>query len=367
LAKLKIVFITPSLGAGGIERVVSIYANYFVNDNNIEVKVICFKKKETFYDIDPQIEIINLPDSDFRIFKFLKKLYFLRRKLFKYNPDAMISFGSMYNSYFLLSTIGLRKKKFVSDRSNPWRNSKLFFNKRKEERHDGMFHYFLKKFTYPMAYKILAQTKLSANIEQNNFGLNKVLYFPNPIKPIDLNMDEKEKIILCVGRFVRSKNQESLLKIFASLPHEQRMSWRLKFIGGGDDYFKFCQELSVDLKISEYVDFLGFEKNVDYWYRRSAIFAFTSISEGFPNALAEAMSYGCACISYDCIAGPSDLIDNHENGILIDLYNEEMFIHELSNLLVSRTEMLKLQINARKKVGNFTIEKLASLLADEIF
>ena len=75
------------------------------------------------------------------------------------------------------------------------------------------------------------------------------------------------------------------------------------------------------------VKLLGNVSDIDSLYQKVQVFAFSSKSEGFPNALGEAMSAGLASIAYDCPAGPSDLIQHEQNGFLISI----------GDLLVSRS------------------------------
>ena len=362
----RIVFITPSLGAGGIERIVSKLANHFVLKGKYEVKIICFGKKEIFYKIHEEIEVIVLPEASLSIMRFQTKLYYLRRILHSLKPIAMISFGSMYNSFFLLASLGIAGKKFVSDRSNPWRNSRLLWHKGGLERHDGWHHYFLKKVLYRTATKILAQTRLSLRIESDNFGLDKVLYFPNPVdRPLPTKI-EKRRIILNVGRFVRSKGQQDLLRVYAGLDESLRREWSLVFIGGGDGYFNECKRLCDSLDISKDVSFIGFTTKVWEWYAKADIFAFTSFSEGFPNALAEAMAHGCACIAYDCVAGPSDIISDNVNGLLVNVGSVQSFRDKLKVLLKDENLRRELQFQAKRIIESFSLEEIASKLSDEI-
>jgi GalNAc-alpha-(1->4)-GalNAc-alpha-(1->3)-diNAcBac-PP-undecaprenol alpha-1,4-N-acetyl-D-galactosaminyltransferase len=65
----------------------------------------------------------------------------------------------------------------------------------------------------------------------------------------------------------------------------------------------------------------------------SKIFAFSSASEGFPNVVGEAMSAELPVVSFDCIAGPSDLISDGKNGFLIPMLNQQLFAEKLQLLI----------------------------------
>ena len=82
---------------------------------------------------------------------------------------------------------------------------------------------------------------------------------------------------------------------------------------------------------------LGNTKNIAWHYNNAKVFAFTSIFEGFPNALIEAMHFGLPCISTDCPTGPSELINNGENGFLIPENNETLFTNKLKDLMYDAT------------------------------
>ena len=69
----------------------------------------------------------------------------------------------------------------------------------------------------------------------------------------------------------------------------------------------------------------GKQADVETYYFKSKVFAFTSSSEGFPNVIGEAMSARLPVIAFDCIAGPSEMIKDNENGFLIPLFNFGQF------------------------------------------
>ncbi len=161
----------------------------------------------------------------------------------------------------------------------------------------------------------------------------KLEVWPNPLELADAvsPMSGRESLILNVGSIGRLKNQEALLRVFARL--EQPQGWRLAFVGDGPDRPKL-QQSAGDLGIAGFVRFEGERQDVQLYFAEAAVFAFTSLSEGFPNALAEALAAGCACISYDCSAGPSELIEHGVNGYLVPMGDEDRFVELLQKLIL---------------------------------
>ena len=71
---------------------------------------------------------------------------------------------------------------------------------------------------------------------------------------------------------------------------------------------------------------------------KSKIFAFTSLKEGLPTVLIEAMFCGNVLVSYDCNYGPSDII-TEKNGFLIPLHDQKKFCEKLE-LLTSNSNLI---------------------------
>lgn len=313
---------------GGMERVMAGFANYLTTHEDLEVTLILMLKVDIFYKVDDRIKIIE-PDFQYkkknRILYLIKILFWLRKEIKKVKPNTILSFGEYWNSVMLASVYGLKIPKYISDRSKPtieWKG----------------YNEIVRKATYKTATGFVAQTELSAQIIEERYSIQNFLIAGNPIRKIELvNDTERNNIIISVGRLIEYKQFNKLINIFSKLSNTG--NWKLMILGNGPLYEDLQKQIK-DLNLQDKIILCGAVKNVDEYLIKSKIFAFTSHYEGFPNALAEGMMAGCSCISFDCVAGPSDIIKDGENGYLIPLNDEEQFRAKLQ-LLVNNPLMIE--------------------------
>lgn len=262
----------------------------------MQVTIVTLFNTQCFYSLSDKVEVIY-PNFDIlainKHVRIIKQFFYLRHKIKELRPDCVLSMGVETNIATLLSTIGLGIKIYVADRNNPF--IKLSFLRQ-----------LLKKVLYQKAEGIICQTNLA---RQKVHGLTKhpnIVVIPNPITIFenDYVSIEKKNYIVNVGRFIKSKNQRELIDIFTLVNDG---SWKLIFVGDGPCR-KECMDYVSQKGISSYVEFVGVVKDVDRYLAQSKIFAFVSTSEGFPNALGEAVLFPTASISYNCPAGPEDII-----------------------------------------------------------
>lgn len=347
----KICLVIPSLQSGGMERVMAELAAYFCSKEEFEVHLVLYGLTcEIFYPI-PDNLIIHKPafkfDNSKRTWYTLKTLWFLRRKIKEIHPDTVLSFGELWNNFVLLAMLGLNYPIFVSDRCQP-------------DKHLGKFHVGLRKRLYPKASGIICQTEVAKNIYGNMFHHKNFAVIGNPIREIKPNSAiKKENIILSVGRLIHSKHHVELIQIFSEI---DAPDWKLIIVG--DDALKQknkekLEEFSCDLGISDRVELTGKRLDVETFYNRAKIFAFTSSSEGFPNAVGEAMSAGLPVIAYDCIAGPSDLIDHDKSGFLIKIHDTLSFKNGLATLIKDEGLRDSFGKQGKLKIQNFSVKHIA--------
>ncbi len=342
--------VIPSLQSGGMERVMSELAQYFCCKDKFEVHLLLYGiTREIFYKI-PDNVIIHKPIFEFdnakRAWNTLKTFWFLRQKIKEIHPDTVLSFGELWNNFVLLATLGLHYPVFVSDRCQP-------------DKQWGRIQQILRNKLYPRAEGVICQTEIARQIFQRKFQNKNFHVIGNPIRDVQLYEDvEKENIILAVGRLINTKHHDELIKIFASI---NPPNWQLIIVG--DDAIKQQNKAKLEalikiLGMEDKIFLMGKRTDVDHFYRRAKVFASTSSSEGFPNVIGEAMSAGLPVIAYDCIAGPSDLIDNGKTGFLIPESDANLFKSALETLINDEKMRLELGDKGRKKIKEYSIDRI---------
>jgi len=319
-----ICFVIHSLQAGGMERVMSELVNYFAATEKYTVHLVLYGiKREVFYEVSKRV-LIHKPSFEFdnskRLFHTVKTIAFLRKTIRAINPISVLSFGETWNNMVLLSLLGTKIPVYVSDRAQP-------------DKSLGKVHDFLRRKLYPRAKGVIVQTQKGLEVFKIMYTHSHFKVIGNPIRPIADRQLKREKVILMVGRYIKIKQQDVLIRIFANLNAED---WKLVLVGY--DHLKQSnqkqwEELAKKLQVEDRVVFTGKQEDVEKYYLTSSIFAFTSASEGFPNVIGEAMAACLPVVAYDCVAGPSDLIISGETGYLIPLNDEIQFTQKLQYLI----------------------------------
>lgn len=344
---MKIIFVTPSLATGGRERVMSALMNFCIKKGD-EVHLVLYGKHITIYfPLDSRI-IIHRPTfvkckSD--VLYALRSLFFIRKTVKNLKADRMVSFEEKWNRFALLSTVGLKIKKIISNRNNPYRDYGFIDRK-------------LANWLYPKSDVLIAQTQIAKDVYEKRYKLKKCVVIGNPINRLDINFSDckRENIIISVGRLMNSKNHDRLIRIFSQTDYK---NWKLVIVGGdfaNQNNSSKLRKLIKELDLDEYVMLAGPQKDVNSLLLKSKIFAFTSDKEGFPNVIGEAMAAQLPVVSYDCIAGPRDMITDGKNGYLIPVYNDKMFIEKLNRLMSDEILRVSMGENAVDSIKKFDSE-----------
>ncbi len=297
-----ICFVGGGLKGGGQERALTSLANYAAA-HDYDVIILNLFKTDIFFELHPEIKLIWPKIEREKLNRFvyaLSLIPFIRKEIKKHKPDVVICFGEWFNAYTILSTRFLGIKVFVSNRMGPM--LKL-----------GFLLDTANKLLYRYADGVIAQTNTAKDIISIKGPNKNIRVIPNAVIPIEANQFSKKNQIVTVGRLSKAKNHILLVRSFAKLNNSL---WTLHIIGDGEERYNLECEVR-KLGIEKKVIFYGQQKEFGSILSESEIFVLSSVFEGFPNALVEAMSVPLACISTNCIAGPSDIIQDGVNGILV--------------------------------------------------
>ena len=244
----------------------------------------------------------------------LRRVFALNRAIRKCKPDVAVGMMSTSNVLLALASWGLRNMKVVvSERTHP------------PSYPLGRVWEILRRVGYGSVAAVVAQTQKSASWLNDHTRARRVLVIPNavtyplprhsPLVDPAIWCHAGRRILLAVGRLVPEKGFDTLVDAF-SLVSKDYPDWDLVIVGEGPGC-RALQAQAASRQLGSRVIFAGRVGNVGDWYERADIFVLSSRFEGFPNSLIEALAYGVCAVSFDCDAGPADIIRHEVDGLLI--------------------------------------------------
>jgi GalNAc-alpha-(1->4)-GalNAc-alpha-(1->3)-diNAcBac-PP-undecaprenol alpha-1,4-N-acetyl-D-galactosaminyltransferase len=285
-------------------------ANYWTS-RGLRVTIITQSDAAAYFSLHKDVKHISLSSARSSsniittILRNIRTILKLRHILKDLNIETVISFMTTMNVISVIAARSLGLPVIISERYNPWK-----FN-------PPITWKVFRKRVYPYADYVVVQS-----IEAFEFFCKfckkekiKIIYNPVliPDNTIDCYDQDNPKVILGVGRLKHVKGYDLLVEAFARL---HTSDWQLWIVGEGEERSNLEKMIS-DLKLNDRIKLLGQSDQVGIYYQSAAIFALSSRAEGFPNSLAEAMSYGLPCISMNCETGPAVLIEHAKNGLLV--------------------------------------------------
>ena len=367
---LKIVYCTPALYmAGGVERVLTLKANYFAEHYGFDITIILTEgsDKPLFYPLSDKIKVVNL-DIGFeklwscsfvkKVFVYLKKQHrfkkLLKKELFRLRPDITVS---------LLR----REINFVNDiKDGSKKVGELHINRANYRNFDKTQSnvvklLFSKLWMNNLLDKLKQLNRLVVLTEQDKASwveLNNVIAIPNPLPFSSLIVSSQEsKRVIAVGRYCHEKGYDNLFRAWAKVQNTCP-DWQLVVFGDGDRtvYEQMIDALSLD---RNRCILKGRTSDIQTEYVNSSLAVCSSRFEGFGLSIVEAMSCGLPVVSFDCPWGPRSIISDKEDGILVDNGNVNLLAEFLIMLMQDDNTRKNMSAKAVKNVRRFSIEHIA--------
>jgi GalNAc-alpha-(1->4)-GalNAc-alpha-(1->3)-diNAcBac-PP-undecaprenol alpha-1,4-N-acetyl-D-galactosaminyltransferase len=314
--KRRIALVIPSLAGGGAERSLVALAAGF-QDAGQEVTVVTEQGPERdVYDLPGGVRRLSLGIAPGprplhrRVPTAVHRLRALRHASLATDPDVVISFMAGTNVAVLIALLGTRYPVVVTEHTDPaWVALGPVWSR-----------------LAPMAYARAAKVVSVSQGVDRCFGwlpARQRAVVPNPVTipragrtPSPPGVGDPTKAwVVAMGRLAPEKGFDVLLRAFAMLA-ERYTGWQLLILGEGPLRPRL-ERLRDELGLGARVALPGFIRDPVPVLRRAELFVLSSRTEGFGNALAEAMACGVASIATDCPGGPREIIRHNVDGILV--------------------------------------------------
>ena len=317
---MNILFLYGSMKKGGAERVIASLSNRFV-DLGDTVTVTVLSSTESAYELDERVNFLRLgiaQDSENpiqAIWHQFRKMRAIKGAYKQIKPDVIVAFDPQLAS---LAKLAVPRACVVgSERANPYL-ARRGFQKKLFVKLSGLTDGFVfqtegAKGFYPQ------KTQRKAEVIPN--GVFCAL--PEKIP----SYTERTMSVCATGSLRQVKRYDLLLNAFSHVTAPLTLH-----IYGDGALMEALKQQAQDLGISERVVFEGNCADVAAKLTTHRMFVLCSDHEGMPNGLMEALACGCACVSTDCNFGPSELITNGENGLLVPCGDAEKLAEAIEKI-----------------------------------
>jgi glycosyltransferase involved in cell wall biosynthesis len=275
---------------------------------------------------------------------FVQRIRSLRRFLTEARPDAVIALTQIPNLASIVACAAESIPVIVFEA--------------------GDMEYFLAKTPevlewrnklYPCASKLVFQTERHRRDQVSEIW-EKAEVIPNPVPPpvlIEHDIDMPRPAIAAMGSLVKEKGFDILIRSFSGIA-PAHPEWHLVIIGDGPQR-RALSELSEDVGLRDRVHLFGAVAWPQSLIKKADVFAHSSLSEGLPNAVAEAMACGVPVVAFDCRYGLRELVRDGIDGVLVPPEDEHALAEGLEKLISDRTKRQGMGARARDVLKRFSV------------
>ena len=367
---LKIVYCTPALYmAGGVERVLTLKANYFAEHFGYDITIIITegKDKPLFYPMSDKIKVVNLDIGFEELWacSFLKKIpvYLRKQRLYKKKLTAELM---RINPDITISLLRREINFLTSIHDNSKKIGELHVNRANYRNFEAADSNFIKDIFARFWMKSLVShlnrlDRFVVLTEEDKLAWKELDNVEVISDPLSFDVNEvsplTNKRVIAVGRYVYQKGFDLLLQAWSKI-EKQIPDWELTIYGMGDrtPYESMIDSLQIDRNRCH---LYGPTEDIKHEYLSSSLFVFSSRFEGFGMVLIEAMACGLPVVSFDCPCGPKDIVSDEEDGVLVENGNVSELADHMISLMEDDERRKSMSKNALKNVQRYKIEQIA--------
>ena len=349
-----IIFITQYLvSIGGVVRVITNWSNYFIKTR--EVENVSIKSGKPYFDLDKKVKwtiidfkfrykifkLIDIIPNTIKMYKFLKQ-----RK----NTNIVFNKSLYIEPIWILRKFGLFKNiNLIYMHHGGSSGFRTFFLSRKGTAHRV-------KIIFNSFDKVVCLFDDEENFPPQ-VKKEKLYFVENPLSfgLSDVTLEQKENIVLSLGRVTKAKGIDTLIYAWDKIKNEVN-NWKLQIVGDGEDkeeFIKLVEKLDI-----QNIEFINGTTNIKPFYEKAKIFVIPSIAEGFGMTIIEAMACK-SCIISSKTTGGKKLVEDNKTGLLFDIGDSEKLSKQIINLIKDKQKREELATNAFEYVKRYEIENIA--------
>ena len=356
--KQNIAFVLPSLRGGGAERVMLNIVRGLC-EKGYSIDLVLVKSEGIFRkNVPSRVRIIDLDSK-----RASTSLFGLVKYLDTQKPSIVFPSLPHISVVTLLARLFSRSRPIIV----PIEHNTLSQSVLHADTLRGRLLPHFMRITYTHADRIVAVSKGVGNdlIKSLTIDSSTVSVIYNPVITKDLitsSFDTTDHpwlnnsnypVIIGAGRLTQAKGFDDLVNAFALLRSNRPA--RLILIGEGPEESNLKQ-LIESHGLEGDISMPGFVSNPYVYFRRSSIFVLSSLWEGLPTVLIEALACGTRIISTDCPSGPKEILENGQWGALVPVNDIFSLAEKMSNLLDQPKPQTNSSAWKKFTIGNSTKE-----------
>jgi len=347
---MKLLYIVPNINnEGGVARVLSVKANYLIEKLGYEVHILTQNNGNLplFYSFSNKIFFHDMMLKGVGLQFLISYRKALKSNINTIHPDVILVCDNGLKAFTI--PIILKTKIPILFESH---GSKFIEEKQQNK--------YLSPIRIKLLFKDILANRFDKFIALSNESLMEWdvkdgLVIPNPVwLQTDISAILESNKVIVVARHSYEKGLDRLLFIWEKIA-KIHPDWILEIYG------KDVVDLEKSIKktkIGSNIRLFNPVKNIQEKYYESAICALTSRYESFPMVLLEAMACGLPCVAYDCPCGPRAIINDNENGFLIEDGNVDLFVKKLNALIENTTLRKKMGAKAKLSSEKYNIDAI---------
>lgn len=365
---MKILYIFRSLAVvGGVEKILVDKMNYLSQIKDYEITLITYEQGNhpIVFPLSSKIKHIDLNILFYKRYQYnvLKRsfIYVNLKKQFKKDITKLIT--DIHPDFVICTTYSMLEINILSKLTD---RSKIIIESHSARKAIGKTNIHENNFMMKLAAKMMdrnlykqigkchALITLTNNDAEEWKDIKEAVVIPNMLDYYPEKIDtpqKKGKHIISAGRLTKQKGYDLLLKAWQKV-HQKHPDWILDIYGKGEDYNILMENIE-EMHLQQVVYIHPPTMDIYSKYMESDFYVMSSRWEGFGLVLAEAMSCGIPCVAFNCPHGPSDIIRQGQDGILVENGNIDLLAEKIVYLIEHEDIRLEMGKKARESAKRF--------------